>query len=103
MRENGKPWDKEAVYDAEIAPLMTKIIAICKEHEIPVVACFQYGDFEEGGAGHCVTALVKESRGDSLHIRRIAIAAEPERAFALAETRVTDADGKTTTSIRRVG
>lgn len=34
--------DNEAIYDEQIAPLMTKIIAICKEHEIPMLACFQY-------------------------------------------------------------
>lgn len=31
---------KEQIYDEQISPLMTQIIAICKEHGIPVVASF---------------------------------------------------------------
>ena len=30
-------WTKEDVYDEQIAPLMAQIIAICKEHRIPLV------------------------------------------------------------------
>jgi len=39
--------NNEAVYDNEIAPLMTRIIEICKAHHIPVTATFEYapGDF----------------------------------------------------------
>lgn len=36
--------DSEAVYDEHIAPLMTKIIALCKEHRIPFVASFQLSE-----------------------------------------------------------
>ncbi|KVC49876.1 hypothetical protein WS58_06300 [Burkholderia pseudomultivorans] len=31
---------KEQIYDEQISPLMAQIIAICKEHKIPVVASF---------------------------------------------------------------
>ena len=31
---------KEQIYDEQISPLMTQIIAICKEHGIPIVASF---------------------------------------------------------------
>ncbi|KVE87768.1 hypothetical protein WI99_11600 [Burkholderia cepacia] len=31
---------KERIYDEQISPLMTQIIAICKEHGIPIVASF---------------------------------------------------------------
>lgn len=34
--------DGEAMYDAEISPLMTKIIGICEKHRIPMLAAFQY-------------------------------------------------------------
>ena len=34
--------DKEAVYDEQIAPLMAQILAVCKEHGIPMVASFEY-------------------------------------------------------------
>jgi hypothetical protein len=37
-------WTKEDIYDEQISPLMTKIIAICKEHQIPMVAQFQYAN-----------------------------------------------------------
>ena len=49
-------WDLESVYDAEINPLMTRIIAICKEHEIPMLATFAYR--EDGDVtSFCTTAL----------------------------------------------
>ncbi|MCI0526392.1 MAG: hypothetical protein L0Y56_02920, partial [Nitrospira sp.] len=44
--EEGKPeYDLEKVYDKQIAPLMTKIIAICKKHKLPMVASFQCADW----------------------------------------------------------
>ncbi len=44
--------DNEDIYDDEIAPLMAQIIAICKLHEMPMFATFEYapGDF-------CTTAI----------------------------------------------
>ncbi|MCK4822306.1 hypothetical protein KA005_41470 [bacterium] len=36
--------DKESIYDKKIAPLMTQIIDICKEHELPFFASFQCAD-----------------------------------------------------------
>jgi len=38
--------DLEKVYDEEIAPLMEKIIAICKEHKLPVFATFEFAPSE---------------------------------------------------------
>ena len=35
-------YDLEAIYDAEIGPLMAQIIAICKRHELPMIASFAY-------------------------------------------------------------
>lgn len=34
--------DNEAIYDEQIAPLMTQILDICKAHGIPMVASFEY-------------------------------------------------------------
>lgn len=49
-------WDLEAVYDEEIAPLMTKIIDICKAHRMPMVASFAYAsDADETRC--CTTSL----------------------------------------------
>ena len=43
--------DKEKIYDDEIAPWMTDIIAICKKHKMPFFASFQYSD-----DGFCTTS-----------------------------------------------
>lgn len=39
---------RERVYDDEISPLIAKVVAICKEHDIPMVASFQLNDDREG-------------------------------------------------------
>lgn len=44
--------DKEAIYDDQIAPLMTQLIEICRREGVPMFASFQYGD-----AGFCTSAL----------------------------------------------
>lgn len=31
---------REAAYDEHISPLMTQVIALCKEHKIPLLASF---------------------------------------------------------------
>jgi hypothetical protein len=41
-------FDLEAVYDAQIAPLMDQIIRICSDHKMPVFATFQYRSDVEG-------------------------------------------------------
>lgn len=38
--------DNEVVYDEQIHPLMAQIIAICKEHGIPMLASFVYAPGE---------------------------------------------------------
>ena len=43
--------DKEEIYDKEIFPLMEKIISICKKHDMPFFASFQFSD-----DGFCTTA-----------------------------------------------
>jgi hypothetical protein len=45
------------VYDEEIAPLMAQIIAICKEHRIPLVAQFNYAATDEDGPSFCTTII----------------------------------------------
>ena len=36
----------EKIYDEKIAPLMTQIIEICKEHKLPMFATFQYDKYD---------------------------------------------------------
>ena len=55
-------FDLEAVYDAEIAPLLTQIIAICKRERLPMLASFFYHNSEEHGAGYSSTFLPFDER-----------------------------------------
>lgn len=98
-------WDKEAIYDEQISPLMTQIIAICKEHNIPMVAQFQYADLEEHGPAYVTTTMpfVNERGGEgSEHLREIALRMKPPAPICLAETIVTNPDGSKQITIRRV-
>lgn len=53
--------NREAVYDEKISPLMTQIIAICKEHDIPMVASFQYNDDRpDGEPQRCTTIILNQ-------------------------------------------
>ncbi|HEF0076123.1 TPA: hypothetical protein R8G76_001379 [Citrobacter youngae] len=61
-------YNLESVYDEKISPLMTQIIAICKEHNMPMVASFAYENCEEKGRSCCTTTLTFEGR----HIREFA-------------------------------
>ena len=94
-------WDKEAVYDEQIFPLMSQIIAICKEHEMPIVCSVQYADDEESGPSFCTTAITHWAHA-SERMQRLNVAVQPERPVALAETVVTHPDGSKTISIRNV-
>jgi len=49
--------DNEQIYDEQINPLMAKIIAICKEHQIPMLATFQYCEPDEERGGFCTTRI----------------------------------------------
>lgn len=50
-------YDFEAYHDAEIAPLMTQLIAVCKKRGIPMVASFAYGR-DADTTVHCSTTLL---------------------------------------------
>ncbi len=50
-------FNKETVYNNEISPLVKQIIAICKEHEIPMLAVFTYENCPQKGVGRCTTLL----------------------------------------------
>jgi len=54
--------NREAVYDEQISPLMTEIIRLCKEHDIPMVASFQYNDDRpDGDAALCTTVILNQT------------------------------------------
>ena len=54
-------FDLENIYDAEIAPLMAKIISICKEHKLPMFATFLYASDGEND-DYCTTNLPFKER-----------------------------------------
>ena len=67
----------EEIYDAEISPLMKRIIEVCKEHDIPLVFSAQLNDDREGetdlneegdplGEFYCTTFLLPENAGKKL-------------------------------------
>ena len=77
---------REAVYDAEISPLMTRIIAICKEHDIPHVASFQLDDERPDNNGFCCsTVKVPPDACDRIKRAYAALYTRPE-AFAFTIT-----------------
>ena len=94
-------WTKEDVYDNEISPLMSQIIAICKEHDIPLVAQFQYCNTPDEGPGYVTTAIVKEPRASNAIIG-LGMRAQPPRPMTLAITEVTQPDGAKQVTFRRV-
>ena len=53
---------QEEFYDAKISPLMTQVIALCKEAQIPMVADFAL-DWSDDEQSHlkCTTALLDEA------------------------------------------
>jgi len=94
---------REDVYDNEIAPLMTKIIEVAKRAKIPMFATFQYTEPDEE-AGFCTTSIPFTNETDEA-LLRLQRAWDRERRggqVMLAETRVTNPDGSTHISIRRV-
>lgn len=63
---------KEAVYDAQISPLMEQIIALCKEHKINMVADFSLGhDPVADETLFCTTALPKVDPDDEKGVERM--------------------------------
>lgn len=94
-------WTKESVYDEQINPLMTKIIAICNEHEIPLVCTFQYGEEEGVGALFCTTVLTNYEK-THVDMLKLARGHGPKSPFLIAETIATDKDGKKHVTIKRV-
>lgn len=63
--------DNEAFYDEKISPLMTQIIALCAERNIPHICCFQLKgkdvEDDDGGPMLCSTLRInKDNTVDTL-------------------------------------
>jgi hypothetical protein len=92
-QEKEKPlYDLELVYDEQISPLMTQIIAICKEHRMPMLASFQYQRDEDNGEAFCTTSLPFEERGTAETLTRAMSAMAPKRP-RMSTVTVIKADG----------
>lgn len=99
----GELWDKEDIYDEQIYLLMDKIIKICRENNIPMVATFQYCNKAEddGGQGYCTTALLNGN--EHQHMKDLHKASKVKREhFAFAETHITNADGSKVIKIKKI-
>jgi hypothetical protein len=70
--------DSESVYDAEIAPLMAKILEICKASRIPMVASFQYAAEDDAGESKfCTSRIPFGGESPSLAAALVEIRREP--------------------------
>ncbi len=49
---------REEAYDAELFPLMSQVIEVCKRHGIPVFAAFEITDADDEEPGWCTTSIV---------------------------------------------
>lgn len=86
-------YDLESVYDERIAPLMSQIIAVCKEHKLPMLATFQYQRTEENGEGFCTTSLPFSERGTAEKLTQAMNVMAPRRGPRMSTITVVKADG----------
>ncbi len=54
--------NKEEIYDDQISPLMTQIIAICREHGIAMLASYSIPNGEDDGL--CCTTHLADENGE---------------------------------------
>ena len=57
---------REIVYDEQITPLMAQVIAICKQHGIPIVASFELDTDEEEGPLFVTTRILPPGSAQKL-------------------------------------
>jgi hypothetical protein len=88
---------KEQIYDECICELMERVIAICKEHKIALIA-----DFALDEDLHCTTALLDAEYNPSASQLQALRALKPKPSVAFAETHETMPNGSKRISIRRI-
>ncbi|MGW5954924.1 hypothetical protein [Bacillus mycoides] len=69
-------YDKEKIYDEEIAPLMQQILEICKREELPMVAQFYHAeespyDEESVTPLYCTSIIIPGDRNDEEGIQQL--------------------------------
>ena len=91
--------NKETVYDEQINPLMAKVIEICKQHKIALVADFRLDDEDL----HCTTALTTpEFNASDEQKEAVKILYRERPAFAMAITEETKPDGSKHIRMKRI-
>lgn len=82
---------KEKIYDEKIAPLMSQIIAICKEHKIANICTFSIPDEDDNGL-QCTTAMLTDEYDPPETLKEaIDIIRPPQRSPMMMTVR--DGDG----------
>jgi hypothetical protein len=84
--------NREAAYDAEIAPLMTQIIATCKAHKIPMLADFDLSSDDDPGL-KCTTVIFGDDWPLSDVMKQALSHLRPRPARAPLMVTVAKADG----------
>lgn len=84
-----KSFDLESVYDEQIAPLMTQIIAVCKEHHLPMFATFLYRS-DGDDCEYCTTNLPFDDRHMPKELKALEPSIRPHRPYRI---RTKDASG----------
>ncbi len=87
---------KEQIYDDQISPLMTQIIAICKKNNIAYVSSFALDGSEDDPDNQllCTTVLLDEESNPPESFLEIKDILMPPRTGALTMMTVRDGDGK---------
>lgn len=84
---------KEQVYDAEISPLMAKVIEICKREKIAVLANFQLSVEGEEDL-RCTTALLdRESKPSQEQLSALSLLRDGYAAFVITTRQSSDSKG----------
>jgi hypothetical protein len=79
--------NKEEIYDQEIAPLMAKIIDVCRANKIPLLAQFHIPTPEDENLA-CTTALLEADFNPPAHLlQALKVVHPPERSPLMVTTR----------------
>lgn len=84
--------DREAVYDAKIAPLMKKIIATCKAHQIPMISDFDLESDDNPGL-KCTTVIFGDDWPLSGNMKKAEAYLRPQPGRSPLMVTVTKGDG----------
>lgn len=84
---------REDAYDDKIAPLMSQIIALCREHEIPLVASFELdddGQVDPPDPMRCTTICGPKPISRAMLEAERVLRPTKASSFAITETIITD-------------